>query len=134
MPAQMNVLAPRERHVETSRELQKRANRAVHDHLTLSWERHTGNHLQRRRFSRAVVPEKRHSFPLLNLEGEIVAGVHLGNELALVAAAEDAEKPLPVVLVQLVGLRDMVELDGDGRLGARGHRPPPRACAGRSPA
>lgn len=60
------------------------------------------------------MPEERHRLALLYLKGQVVASVHLGDKFALVAAAEDAEKPLTIVLIQLVGLRDVVEFDGDG--------------------
>ena len=86
---------------------------------------HSRDHLQRRGLSGAVGAQESHCLAAPHFEGEIVASVHRGNELALVVAAEHAEEALLVVLVQLVRLRDVIELDGDGSL-TRGHRPPPR--------
>ena len=104
--------------------------------------RHTRHHLQRGAFARAIATQKRYRLALLHLKGQILAGVNASQESALLFIVEDAEEPSPVVLVQVVGLRHMVEADDHLvahaglvlrlriaqrlLLTVRGHRPPPR--------
>ena len=128
LPPQADVLAAREVAVEARLELEQGADPAVDDDLSLGGKRNAGDHLEDGGLARAVCAEERHALALADGEAQVAAGMDV---LVAHLLREHAEQALAIARVELVALRNVLELDdngpvldGDGLFGRSGRRFP----------